>query len=169
MLQSACARRHGKRGGASLRVHPIAAGLPRTSNLKVLQVLPQPRKTSLRCSKCCACHGKRRRRPKSSIRCRTPADLYEGAMKCYACQRKNESECCACHAKRGIVYEGAPRNESEVLQVLPLPRKTSRGCSKCCTCHEKRSIAQSRHSLTALPHDLYEGSSKCCACYAKQA
>ena len=36
----------------------LVARLPPTS-MKVLQVLHLPRKTSLRCSKCCACHAKR--------------------------------------------------------------------------------------------------------------
>ena len=36
----------------------LVAGLPRTS-MKALQVLRLPRKTSWRCSKCCACRAKR--------------------------------------------------------------------------------------------------------------
>ena len=66
----------------------------RTSVDGVLQVLHLPRKTSLRCSKCCACHAKRgggagapsaapatqnEAVPKVITRRRTFADFYEGA------------------------------------------------------------------------------------------
>ena len=101
-----------------------------------LQVFLLPRKTNLRCSKCCACHAKRAGgapsaapatqndpAPKVITRRRTSADLYEGAPSAAPCHAKTNLRCSNC-----------------------LPRKTSRRCSKCCACHAKRRGAQSHHS-----------------------
>ena len=206
--------------------------------MKVVQVLHLPRKTSLRCCKCCACHAKRGGGAPSAtqneaapkvINCRrASADLYDGAPSAApATQNEPEvlqvlhlprktgwrcSNCCACHAKRG----GAQNNQlspgfggPEGFQVLNLPRKTSLRCSKCCTCHTKRaggapSAAPATQSEAAPKvincrracADLYEGApsaapatqnetevlqvlqvprrmslrcSKCCTCHAKRA
>ena len=83
----------------------------------VLQVLRLPRKTSLRCAKCCPCHAKRgeAQKPHSS------PDFRRPLWRC--------SKCCACHAKRTWGAPGAApatQNEPEMLQVLRLPRKTRR-------------------------------------------
>ena len=96
-----------------------------------------PRKRSLRCSRRCAYHAKRASGALSAApatqndaapiritRRRTSADLYEGAPSAAP----------------------ARQNEPEMLQVLRLPRKTSRRCSKCCACHAKPSAAQSNQS-----------------------
>ena len=77
---------------------PSAA--PTTQNEpEVLQVPHLPRKTSRRCSKCCACHAEEAM-PKVISR-RTSTDLYEAAPSAAP----------------------ATQNECEVLQVLRLPRK----------------------------------------------
>ena len=130
-------------------------------------MLRLPRKTSRRCSKCCACHKKNDAAPKV-INCRrSSADLYEGApsaapatqsepevLQVLRLPRKTSrrcSKCCACHKKttrhrKSSIVDGLPRTSMKVLQVLGLPRKTSRRCSKCCACHTKRSSAQSHQS-----------------------
>ena len=62
----------------------------------------------------------------------------------------------------------AMQHETEVLQVLHLPRKTSRRCSKCCPCHTKRPGAQSNQLSPDLRGPLWR-CSKCCTCHAKRA
>ena len=77
-----------------------------------LQVLHLLRKMSLRSSKCCTCHAYTQSSPD-----------FRGPLR--SC-----SQCCTCHAKKWSW--GAPsaapatKNEAEVLQVLHLPRKSSR-------------------------------------------
>ena len=75
---------------------PVAR-LPPTS-MKVLEVLHLPRKTSLRCSKCCACHAQR-----GSTHSHHPSPDF-----------------------RPAIAAPATQNEREVLQVLRLPLKTRR-------------------------------------------
>ena len=92
-----------------------ASDPPATQNKpEVLQVLHLPRKTSRRCSKCCACLAKR-----------------SGAQ-------SNQLSPDFCGPESDPSAAPVTQNEPEVLQVLHLPRKTSRRCSKCCTCHAKR-------------------------------
>ena len=117
-----CCTRNAKRAWGAPSAAPAIENEP-----EMLQVLHLPRKTNLRCSKCCTCHAKR--------------------AWC--------SKCCTCHTKAatsivltcrrtfadlsGGAASAAPATENEpgMLQVLRLPRKTSRSCSKCCTCHAK--------------------------------
>ena len=87
------------------------------------------RKTSLRCSKCCACHAKRG--SAHSQFASLVAELPRTSMKVLQVlhlPRKTNltcSKCCACQLVK-------------VIQVLHLPCKTSLRCSKYCTCHAKR-------------------------------
>ena len=80
--------------------------------------------------------------PKSISRRQTSADLYEGAP--LAMQNEPEVlQVLRLHAKRGGNPKASPvarlpPTSMKVLQVLRLPRKTSRRCNKCCTCHAKR-------------------------------
>ena len=123
------------------------------------QVLHLPRKTSRRSSKCCACHAKRagwapnaapatqtEAAPNVINRRRTSADLYVGAPSAAP----------------------ATQNEPEELQVLRLPRKTSRMGPKCCACHADRSGAQCNQSSPDFRRPLCR-CSKCCTCHAKRA
>ena len=130
---------HAKWGAQSNQLSRASADLyegapsaaPATQNeLEVLQVLHLPRKTNLRCSKCCACRAKRTAQSNQSSR--------------------GFPKCCTCHTKRAWgAPSAAPATQNEaapkvincrqasadlykVLQVLHLPRKTSLRCSKCC-------------------------------------
>ena len=131
----------------------LVAGLPPTS-MKVLQALRLPRKRSLKCSNCCACHAKRGgaySHHSSPDFCR----LYEGAPSAAPhLPRKTSlgcSECCACHAKRG----GAHSHHSSPDFCRPLcrcsmcclPRKRSLRCSRRCAYHAKRASG----ALSAAP------------------
>ena len=128
--------------------YSILAGLPQTS-LEVLHVLHLPQKMRLRCSKCCACHANA-----AGVHSTQSSPDFRGPL--WRC-----SACCTCHAKRDwrassaapatqtqpasiVITQSSPdfrgpslatQNETEVLQVLRLPRKMRLRCSKCCTCH----------------------------------
>ena len=104
--------------------------------MKVLRVLRLPRKTSLRCSKCCACYAKRA----GGVPSAAPATQNEAAPKVINCGRISAD-----------LYEGAP---SAAPATPHLPRKTSRRCSKCCACHAEEAMPKviSRRTST----DLYE-------------
>ena len=70
-----------------------------------------------------------------------PGHANEGSprnpcMRPYARLNGGAPNACACNAKR-----------AKGLQVLHLPRKTSRRGSKCCACHANRSGAQCNQSL----------------------
>ena len=135
--------------------------------LQDLQVLRLLRKTSLRCSKCCACHATRAGGGPSAatqneaapkvITCRRSADLYEGAPSA-APAMENEPEVLqvlrlprkkraggAQSTAPAMQNAGLPRTSLKVLQVLAC-HNTNLRCSKCCTCHAKRGGAQS-HGL----------------------
>ena len=142
---------------------PSAA--PATQNEpEVLQVLGLPLKTSLTCSKCCACHAKQARGapsaapatqkdagPKSITRRQTSANLYEGAPS-GATQNEAAPIRITCHQTSTDLYEGAwsgapaTQKEPDSLQVLRLLRKTRRrpkasliaGLPPTCACHAKR-------------------------------
>ena len=101
--------------------------------MKVLVQQRLPRKTNLRCSKCCACHAKRTGD--------APSAAPAGAQKHHSpdapatqnvrLPRKTSlrcSKCCACHAKLPQVLQvlACQTKEPEMLQVLGLPRKTRR-------------------------------------------
>ena len=111
---------------------PVVTGLPLTS-MKVLQVLHRsrknepevllvlrmPRKTSRRCSKCCACHAKRRgaQSPQLSPDFRWPLWRW--------------SKCCACHAKRAWgAPSAAPATQNDATPKVITRRRTSRPRSK---------------------------------------
>ena len=122
---------------------PSAA--PATQNEpEVLQVLHLPRKTSWRGSKCCACHAKTKRRPTT-----LPQTSMEGAPSAAP----------------------ATQNEPEVLQVLHLPRKTSRRCSKCCACHAKKKRPKVINCCRTSAPAMQNGPrcSKCPTFHAKRA
>ena len=124
------------------------------------RVLRLPCKTSLRCSKCCACHTKRTWGAPSAapamqnelegVPSAAPATQNQAEVLQVACARGQTSKrplwrCskgCACHAKRCL------------------------RCSKCCACHAKRGGPHSHHSSPDFRRPLWR-CSKCCACYAK--
>ena len=130
---------------------------------EVLKLLHVPRKTSLRCSKFCACHAKWAGGAPSAA----PATQKRGGA-----QKHHSSP----DFRR-------PLWSVKVLQVLRLPRKTcpkcskccvcyakrAWGCSKCCACHaKKRGGTQKHHSSPDFRRPLWR-CSKCCACHAKRA
>ena len=160
----------------SATVEPAASSWASwTMQPEMLQVLRLPRKTNLRCSKCCACHAKRAGNAPSAA----PATQKELEMlQVLRLPRKT---------RRG------PKSSL----VAGLPRTSIWRCSKCCACHAKRGGAQSHHSSPDFRGPLYEGApsaapatqneavpksslvaglprtsiwrcSKCCACHRKR-
>ena len=135
---------------------PVAR-LPPTS-MRVLEVLHLPRKTNLKCSKCCACHAKRaggaasgapatqnEAAPKVITCHRISAHLYEGAPSAAPATQKELEVLQVLRLPRkrrrrpkSSLVAGLPRTSMKVFQVLHLPPKTSLRCSKCCACHAKR-------------------------------
>ena len=106
-----------RRTSADLYEGAPSAAPAMQSEPEVLQVLHLPRKTSWRCSECCACHGKRSGARSNQL----SPDIRRPLWRC--------SKCCTCHAKRAwSAPSAAPatQNELEVLRVLHLPRKTKR-------------------------------------------
>ena len=120
---------------------------------------------SLNCSKCCTCHAKRM---EGLEMLRLPHKTSQRGAKCSTCHAKRtgwapiaapatqtDAAPNAINRRRTCadLCEGAPsaapamQNEPEGLQVLHLPRKTSRRGSKCCACHANRSGAQCNQSL----------------------
>ena len=123
---------------------------------------------TLRCCKCCKCCAK------------APASIV------LTCRRTSA----------GGAASAAPatQNDTEVLQVLRLPRKTSLRYSKCCTCHAKAAGVHTTHlspdfrgplwrcsegctchgkragmlQVLRLPRKTSLRCSKCCTCHAKQ-
>ena len=106
---------------------------------------------------------------------RTSADLSAGAP-CAAPATQNETEV--------LQVLRVPREkETEVLQVLRLPRKMRLRCSKCCACHANAAGVHSNYSILAglprtslevlhvlhLPQKMRLRCSKCCACHANAA
>ena len=66
------------------------------------------------------------------------------------------------------IVAGLPQTCMKVLQVLRLPRKTSRMGPKCCACPADRSGAQCNQSSPNFRGPLWR-CSKCCPCHAKRA
>ena len=107
------------------------------NDAEMVRVLHLPRKMRLRCTECCSCTQKQ---PASIVlnHRRTFADVSRGAPSAAP----------------------ATHNETEVIQVLHLPRKSSR--RPYCTCHAK---AAGVHSICKMTLRC----SKCCTCHAKAA
>ena len=99
---------------AASNMSPFVAKLPRTS-MEVLKVPRLPRKSSLRCWKCHACHTKSRGVKYVPLRRQASADIYGGTKSATP----------------------ATQSEPEVLKVSRLPRKSSLRCWKCHACHVK--------------------------------
>ena len=129
-------------------------------------MLRMPRKTSRRCSKCCACHAKRNRdapsaapatqneaAPKSITLRQTSAHLYDGAPSA-AHATQNEPDVLQVprlprktkRRPKASLFARLPPTSMKVLQSAALPRETSPRCSKCSACHAKRGGAQKHHS-----------------------
>ena len=116
-------------------------------------MLSLPRKTSLRCSKCCASHAKQGGAQKHHSSPDFSRPLYEGAPSA-APATQNEPKMLQVlrlprktrRLPKASLVARLPPTSMEVLRVLPLPRKTSRRCSKCCACHAKRDGTQKHHS-----------------------
>ena len=170
---------YAKRGGA----HSHHSSPDFRGPLWMLKVLRLPHKTSLRCSRCCACHAKRawgapsaapatqnkpevlrvlrlprktRRRPFASLVARLPPTSM------------NVSKCCACHTKRAWGAPGAApatQNEPEVLRVLRLPRKTGPRPFASLVARLPPTSMKVLHACHARSLKC----SKCCACHAGRA
>ena len=145
--------------------HDFASHEPRArqhpSPLDSCQMLPLPRKHTLRCTECCACHDfgngifsllrlPRFRKPRAArattsqpfrqLPNAAPADKH--TLRC--------TECCACHdfgngiskvlrLPRFREPRAARATTSQPLdscQMLPLPRKHTLRCTECCACHD---------------------------------
>ena len=115
-----------------------------------LKVLRLPRKSSARCTKCCACHAKaagpprrpnaRRQLPESqSVAPATQKSLQlHKVLRLPPKSSARCAKCCACHAKAaGPSRRPNARRNSQRVKVLRLPRKSSARCTKCCACHAK--------------------------------
>ena len=123
-----------------------------------------PRKSSLRCRKCHACHAKDRGATSFLLRRQASADLYGGTESTTpATQIEPEVP----KVPRATQKTAAPHQSyfvaklpltSMVVQKVPrLPRKSSLRCRKCHACHAKDRGATSVLLRRQASADLYGG------------
>ena len=154
----------------------------------VVQKAPRlPRKSSLRCRKCRACHAKECGAPHQSCFVAKLPLTSMLVQKAPRLPRKSSlrcRKCHACHAKdrdaTSVLLRRQASLTSVVVQKAPrLPRKSSLTCRKCHACHAKDRGATSVPLRRQASSDLYGGTEsttpatqiepdrKCHACHAK--